>query len=642
MKERVENRRSGIRAAVERIFAILVILSLLGSLAAMLSWAQGWVMPMWLLLLRCAAAVLGLALWNRKDAGFFILMGYLALVFLRLLIPSPENMFIQSVSQTLFNGAWAFLGCYSLGHVLGYRRAERFLKIFLAGWVLCMTCHSAAALLAAWTDQRIWNIGEGGFWGLSIVSGKGESRLRMLFDPNTSGILFGSAAVAAFLGAAGSRNRWMRVFHILMFLPNWTALSLTDSRTAQVGAAAGIGTAAGILILQAVKKKKEKNGPARTAAVCGALLTAAVCIALSLGTVFAFNAVKTAKGGLLPAAGAEGGPAEISVTVWADKEKAGIGEKTTLNAKAEGAEGEVSYQWQYCVTDEWTDLKGASTNQETCRITVKASTYNRKYRCAVKADNGTAYSGEITILKPYAVNLAIRSAKGAGGDTITVVAETSGAEGEILYQWQIRGEDGSWTDLPDCTRDAITVEVQEKEQYRCVVTAGSGTVISEIKTVRKPTGTAVKTRTLDGGDLLSGRTTIWKQAVRFLASYPRTLLTGRSVHEPMKNTGIMRTENLVTEHCHNMILQTLIESGLPGLLLLLAFILCTGQRAVRLVTDEEKPMLVRLMPAAVCAIWVGELTECVVRMTNIRVPMLGLLMLYAGIVCASGKKEKNP
>ena len=57
---------------------------------------------------------------------------------------------------------------------------------------------------------------------------------------------------------------------------------------------------------------------------------------------------------------------------------------------------------------------------------------------------------------------------------------------------------------------------------------------------------------------------------------------------------------------------------------------------------EITVILVCLGLAAVCAILVGELTECVVRMTNVRVPMLALLMLYAGIVCAAGKKEKNP
>ena len=638
----MDKSRPGVKTAVERVFAILTVLSLLGSLAAMLSWSQGWVMPMWLLLLRCAAAVLGLVLWKRRDAGFLILMGYLALVILRLLIPSPEKLFIQSVSQTLFNGAWAFLGCYSLGHILGYRRAERFLKFFLACWAFCMACHSAVALYAVWTDQRIWNIGEGGFWGLNIASGKGESRLRMLFDPNTSGILFCSAAVAAFLGAAGSRNRRMKALYILAFVPNWTALSLTDSRTAQVSAAAGIGTAAGILILQAVKKRRKKNSLAWTAAACGALLTAAVCIGLSLGTVFAFNALKTAKGGLLPAAGAEAEPAEIRVRVKTDVEKAGIGDKVTLKAVVKGAEGEISYRWQYGIDGKWADLKGKSAKRQKCRITVKDNnTYKKKYRCIVTAENGKAVSNKAKILKPYEVSLAFRSLTSADGDTITIIAETDEAEGEILYQWQVRDNDSSWTDMPGSTRDAITVEIQERKQYRCVVTAGNGTVISEIKTVSKPSGTMVKTRTLDGGDLLSGRADIWKQTIRFLVSHPRTFLTGRSVNEPMKSTGIMRSSIIVTEHCHNMILQTLMESGLPGLFLLLAFIFCTGRRAVRLAADEKKPLLVRQMPAAVCALWVGELTECIVRMTNIRVPMLGLLMLYAGIVCATGKKEQN-
>ena len=200
---------------------------------------------------------------------------------------------------------------------------------------------------------------------------------------------------------------------------------------------------------------------------------------------------------------------------------------------------------------------------------------------------------------------------------------------------------GFLSDLPVITRDALTVEVGEEKEYRCIVTAGNGIVISRAKVVGKPSGTSVKTRTLDGGDLLSGRTNIWKQTVRFLITHPKTLLTGRSVCEPMKNTGIMRTKSIVTEHCHNMFLQTLMESGFPGLLLLLAFMVCTGRRAVRLIMHEDRLPLVRLMPAAVCAIWIGELTECVVRMTNIRVPMLGLLMLYAGIVCAAGKKESK-
>ena len=68
MTERMENRRSGIRAAAEWIFAVLTGVSLLGSLAAMLFWSQSWVTPMWLTLVRWSAALTAFALWDRKDA----------------------------------------------------------------------------------------------------------------------------------------------------------------------------------------------------------------------------------------------------------------------------------------------------------------------------------------------------------------------------------------------------------------------------------------------------------------------------------------------------------------------------------------------------------------------------------------------
>ena len=103
----------------------------------------------------------------------------------------------------------------------------------------------------------------------------------------------------------------------------------------------------------------------------------------------------------------------------------------------------------------------------------------------------------------------------------------------------------------------------------------------------------------------------------------------------------MRTETIVSEHCHNMFLQTLLESGIPGLALMIAFMLCTARRALRLIRREGAPLLLRLVPAAVCAIWVGELTECIVRMSNYRVPNFALLMLYAGVVCALGRRESG-
>ena len=37
----------------------------------------------------------------------------------------------------------------------------------------------------------------------------------------------------------------------------------------------------------------------------------------------------------------------------------------------------------------------------------------------------------------------------------------------------------------------------------------------------------------------------------------------------------------------------------------------------------------------------GELVECIVRMANYDVPNMAVLMLYAGIVCALGRREKE-
>ena len=641
---RTEERKSGIRPAAEAVFAVATGASLICSLLAILTWSQGWTTPMWLTVLRCFTAVLGLALCDAKDRGFRILAGYLALIILRLAIPSPETLFTQSVSETLLFGAWAFLACYTLGNVLGPKRIRRFMAVFMTAWALCTAVLSGIALYAAWTDRKVWNLGQGAFWGLNNVTGGNSSRLKMFFDANTSGTLFGLGVTAAFICAAGIRNRWMKALHILLLLPCWTALSLTDSRTAQISVAIGIGLAAGILILRALHGKKpgQKRRARDAAAACGALLTAAACVALLFGTTAAFNGLKAEKGKILAGAGAEEAPAQLTVVLEQEEYKAGLGEKLQFSVKAEGAEGKVSYQWQYSRDGgAWTDMKGAAARKRTLNVTVKAATYKRQYRCAVTCGNRTVASEPITILEPYSVKLAMKTSRNAGGDTVILTAVAEGAEGEPSFLWEVSGDGGkTWTEAKadDKAEDRLTAEVSGMKQYRCTVTAGNGMVTSAVRRIKEPTGTLIQARGFDADDLLSGRTWIWRQTLEHLRDNPLTLLTGRSVANPTKDTGIMRTETIETEHCHNMFLQTLLESGIPGLALMIAFIACTARRAVRLIRAEDAPMLLRLVPAAVCTIWVGELTECIVRMSNYRVPNFALLMLYAGVVCALGRR----
>ena len=640
MTEHTESRRTGIRTAAERVFAVLTGVSLLGSLGAMLSWSQNWVTPMWLIWLRLAAAALGLMLWKRKDAGFRILSVYLGLVVLRLLVPSPEKLFDTKVSQTLFNGIWAVAGCYSLGHILDKKRIERFLKIFLTGWVVWMACYAAVSVYGAWTDRKIWNIGQGAFWGLNIVSGSGSARLMVFFEPNTSGTLLGLAVVAAFLCIAGSGSRWLRVIHIPALVLCWIALSLTDSRAAQTSTAAGIGTAAGILLFGPVyRKTKGRKLPAWSAAAACALLTAGVCLVLSVGTTGVFNRLKAGRGNLLSGAAAEERVTGVSVTP--SEITADTGTVVSFTAETDNAGQDLSYQWQYSTDGEtWKDITGASAVTPTLELTVKASNYQRCYRCAVATENGTSFSETVRVLAPYTVKVTATGDSRAEGDTVTLTAETAGTEGKISYQWQVSEDGGkTWADLPDEQNRKLTVAVLGEKRYRCAVTADNGFVVSTGKKVSEPAGTSIKNRGYNKADLLNGRTKIWKQVVRFLAEHRRVLLIGRSVAEPMKDTGIVRDEVIPAEHCHNMFLQMVMESGIPGLLLLLAFILCTVASSVRTAAAVELPLLLRLVPAAVCAVWVGELVECIVRMANYEVPNLAMLMLYAGITCALGKRK---
>lgn len=640
----VEYRESGIRIAAEGVFAALMGISLLGSLAAMLTWSQAWVTPMWLICLRLAVTVLGLVLWNRKELGFRILAAYLVLAVLRLLVPSAEKLFDSQVSQTLFNGAWAFLGCYSLGHILGKERTARFLKIFLTGWVFCMACHSLVAVYAAWTDQKIWNIGQGAFWGLNIVAGNGTARLMLLFEPNTSGTLWGLAVTAAVLCIAGGRAVWFRILHGILLIPSWIALSLTDSRAAQVSTAAGIGLAVGILLLAMLRKKQAGKQVLSWSLACTAALVVTVaCAALSSGTTQVFNRLKNEHITVFSGAEAESAeqPGAFEVRIIPPEATAGLNEQVSFTAETGNTGEELHYQWQYSADGEtWQDIEGATG--AALALTMKPYSYRRQYRCAVTAGEETVVSSSFQVLAPFSVKVDSKGDSRAEGDTVTLNAAAEGAEGTVSWQWQISEDGGKkWNDLPGETGNRLTVAVQGEKRYRCRATAENGIVVSGSKKVAEPTGTNIKSRGYKKEDLLNGRTKIWKQVLRFLKDHPRILVIGRSVSEPMKDTGIVRDNNILAEHCHNMFLQTVMESGIPGLLLMLAFMLCTGRRAVRVVTDDSLPLLLKLVPAAACSIWIGELVECIVRISNYRVPNPALLMLYAGVVCSLGRKGKR-
>ena len=638
----METRR---RSAAESAYTALICLSVFGSAAAMLFWSSGAVTPGWLTVIRCAAAALGLALNRRKGIGFYLLTAYLALLFLRLLVPAPERLFTPKVSDTLLHGAWVFLGCWSLPFALGAKKAASVLRVIVTGWCLCMAAMAAVALYAAWGNREIWNLSGGAFWGLDVKGGNSEARLKMFFDVNTSGVIFGQAVLVCIYVLATAEHRGMKFVYAAALIPVWTALCLTDCRTATITTATGAGMAAGILVRDRIRERKSGNRiPAWTRVVCAAVVTATACVFLQSGTTMLFNMAKTTRRNFLSGAAAEADKA-FTVSIWPAEQKVGYGETAVIEAETEGADGKIVYRWQASADgEEWTDLKGSTAGKKRLKILVSgAGVYTRnRYRCVVTAGGRTEVSGEALILKPFQLTIAQSIRKRPGGNEVRLTARTVGAEGKVSCRWRIRKEgEKDWTDMAgdEDAPNRLTVELSGETAYQCIAEAGNGSMVGG-GTVKYSSEARAAVRGFSSSNLLNGRDLIWFQAGRFLLANPRTLLIGRSIHEPMKDTGIMRGQN-ETEHCHNGLLQTTLESGIPGLAIMVVFLAWVCGCAIRLIRSDRAGTAMSLLPAAVLPLWLGEMAECIARMSNTRAPVFFMLMLLTSYVCAAGSLKQT-
>lgn len=147
----------------------------------------------------------------------------------------------------------------------------------------------------------------------------------------------------------------------------------------------------------------------------------------------------------------------------------------------------------------------------------------------------------------------------------------------------------------------------------------------------------VISRGFSGSDVLSGRIEVWKSIWHYVSAEPGRLLFGVSVYNPM--SGPNQLSGSVMGHCHNMFLQILLESGLIGLLLILAFGLYTARNAWRIINSKTLPLWPRLIPAIVVSVLVGDLAECFGWFAEWKGPVLPFLFLTCGIINAIGGRE---
>ena len=114
---------------------------------------------------------------------------------------------------------------------------------------------------------------------------------------------------------------------------------------------------------------------------------------------------------------------------------------------------------------------------------------------------------------------------------------------------------------------------------------------------------------------LSYRPLLWQRGIRYIQKNPQTLLFGTSID----GTVAKIVDRL--DHSHNILLQTLLEGGIPALLLYLFFVFYCTSHALRLWNRRSIPFWQRMLPLPVFSILLWEMAECLTHFSYGHPPM---------------------
>lgn len=142
-------------------------------------------------------------------------------------------------------------------------------------------------------------------------------------------------------------------------------------------------------------------------------------------------------------------------------------------------------------------------------------------------------------------------------------------------------------------------------------------------------------------DFFTGRTSIWKAGLWILRENPSVLLFGASIPQVDQLFAQYQfVSDYPFQHMHCLALQILMELGIAGLALFIAFLIIFATAAVRLLLSDEKPLWMKLMPIPAICVLVGEMVECVTKLSY-RYPSAAILMLFAGMTMAFAFSDKT-
>lgn len=143
-------------------------------------------------------------------------------------------------------------------------------------------------------------------------------------------------------------------------------------------------------------------------------------------------------------------------------------------------------------------------------------------------------------------------------------------------------------------------------------------------------------RGFDGADILSGRDRIWRNVIRYVTQDPIRLLFGVSIDDPMEYINRGAIEPMA--HCHNMIIQLFLESGLTGLVIILLFAIYSGRNALRIIHSQSASIWLRLLLAIPVCILIGDLAECFGWFRQWMIPAPAILFIALGIINTYGNR----
>jgi O-antigen ligase len=140
----------------------------------------------------------------------------------------------------------------------------------------------------------------------------------------------------------------------------------------------------------------------------------------------------------------------------------------------------------------------------------------------------------------------------------------------------------------------------------------------------------------DINEVLSDRFASWEKGLAFIHEHPETALYGLSVNGSV--APIVGRE----DHSHNILLQTLLEGGIPALLLYLSIVFYGVYHAFRLWARRNVPFWQRILPLPVFSILLWEMAECLTHFSYGHPPMTLFWFFLGATITVSKSLGKTP